>query len=358
MKRKSSLLVVVVLFFISNSCSLATVSFQGLGYLPGSFPSSEATGVSGDASVEVGHSHNAGFWWTEDTGMVGYASTWGGTASYDGSVIASTRRDWHAFTWTSEEGMYLMANDMTIPDSYSIASDVSYDGSVVVGQTKSFGGFRAFRWIPGVGVQILGDIGARGFGVSPDGGTVVGQIDGGNREAFRWTESGGIVGLGTLNGSIESAAYGITEDGLTIVGRCFSGRDEAFLWNESVGMIGLGDLPGGSFSSWAKDVSADGSLIVGCSKTDIGWEAFLWNESNGMRNLKEVLEDDFKLNLTGWTLTWANGVSADGTTIVGRGYNLAGYREAWIATIPEPATVLLLGLGGLFLRKRNDRRLP
>lgn len=43
----------------------------------------------------------------------------------------------------------------------------------------------------------------------------------------------------------------------------------------------------------------------------------------------------------------------DGLTIVGWGYNPDGYDEAWIATIPEPTTLLLLGFGGLALRRKR-----
>ena len=40
----------------------------------------------------------------------------------------------------------------------------------------------------------------------------------------------------------------------------------------------------------------------------------------------------------------AHAVSPDGTVIVGHGSNAAGDTEAWIATIPEPSTLLLAAL--------------
>ena len=63
-----------------------------------------------------------------------------------------------------------------------------------------------------------------------------------------------------------------------------------------------------------------------------------------MRTLAEVLGLD-GIDLTGWTLVSANAISADGTTIVGVGINPAGATEAWVATIPEPGTAVLLGIG-------------
>ncbi|MCA1958668.1 MAG: hypothetical protein LDL14_09095, partial [Nitrospira sp.] len=45
--------------------------------------------------------------------------------------------------------------------------------------------------------------------------------------------------------------------------------------------IPLGDLPGGSFSSMALGVSADGSVVVGVSRSGSGDEAFRWTEATG-----------------------------------------------------------------------------
>src|SRR5687767_3751167 len=65
--------------------------------------------------------------------------------------------------------------------------------------------------------------------------------------------------------------------------------------------------------------------------------AFIWDPSNGERVLQTVLVNDFGLNLTGWTLQVATGVSADGTIIVGRGTH-NGQTEGWVAHLPAPDT--------------------
>ena len=110
-------------------------------------------------------------------------------------------------------------------------------------------------------------------------------------------------------------------------------------------MVGLGDLAGGSFSSNANGVSADGSVVVGSGFTASGPEAFIWDAINGMQNLQAVLEDQLGLDLTGWTLNDASGVSADGTTIVGYGINPLGDTEAFIAIIPTPCPADITGDG-------------
>ncbi len=179
-------------------------------------------------------------------------------------------------------------------------------------------------------------------------------------QMFGWTalSLAALVSLEPI-GDVVNAPFAISQNGNIVVGeRNSAAGSEAYRWTRAGGMLGLGDLPGGSFASGAFDVSADGSVVVG-----YGWvnfvgstEAFIWDTTNGMQNLKDVLVNDHGLNVSGWTLTEALAISPDGLTIVRHGYNPGGYTEAWVATIPEPATLLLLGFGGMgLLRKRCNK---
>jgi len=86
--------------------------------------------------------------------------------------------------------------------------------------------------------------------------------------------------------------------------------------------------------------------------------AFIWDPTNGMRDLTQLLKGS-GVDLSGWSLIAATGVSADGTAIVGSGTDPSGNNEAWLAIlpIPEPGTLLLLGSGiaGLVLFGRTKR---
>jgi len=171
--------------------------------------------------------------------------------------------------------------------------------------------------------------------VSADGSIVVGVNE---YEAFRWTQQTGMVSLGLGYLGLPSSANAVSADGSVIVG---NHGGQVFRWTQQTGRIGLGDVEhigGGD----AKGVSADGSILVGVGSD---WEmAFRWTQKTGMVSLKETLIGA-GLDVSGWTLSSANAISADGFTIVGSGTNPSGQSEAWVANlspepIPEPLTIL------------------
>jgi probable HAF family extracellular repeat protein len=371
----------VVVTFVIGFCSVAhgqVPTFQGLGFLPGGTPSSGVDAISADGTVVVGGatsaSGNEAFRWNSATGMVGLGDLPGGGSnpngrgseaqgvSADGSVVVGKGSSAdsvpvEAFSWTQQNGMvglgYLSS------EKYSEAFGTSGDGSVVVGTGESYD---AFRWTEQGGMQplataIVGVTGSGARAVSGDGSVVVGDVStAAGDQAMRWTQATGMVGLGYLPNPTEnqSLALGVSQNGQVIVGfsssvNTQSGDYEAFRWTQAGGMVGLGDLPGGSFNSSATSVSADGSVIVGNSTTATGQQAFIWDAQDGMRVLQGVLAG-YGLGgpLSGWQLTTAV-VSADGVSFAGTGIDPQGHTEAWVATVPEPASLVLATMAAAVL---------
>jgi probable HAF family extracellular repeat protein len=104
------------------------------------------------------------FFWTAATGMQDIGALAGGDSlghaiSGDGNVIVGEARDknffWHAFRWTATTGMQDLK---TLGGTMSAAHGASLDGSVIVGKsliTSATGSERAFRWTTRTG---MGDL--------------------------------------------------------------------------------------------------------------------------------------------------------------------------------------------------------
>lgn len=103
------------------------------------------------------------------------------------------------------------------------------------------------------------------LGVDNDGSTVVGYASGPGGvapRAYRWTASGGMQPIAGNS----SQANAISRDGSVIVGEFAveSGAPQGFRWTQAGGLQPLASLSG-SASSYARGVNADGSVIVGLS---------------------------------------------------------------------------------------------
>jgi probable HAF family extracellular repeat protein len=270
---------------------------------------------------------------------------------------------------------------MALSDIPGTATGISADGAVVVGWET--GQAKAFRWTAAGGSEHLQPLRAfgqsRALGVSGDGGTVVGEsetyavrwgLDGFasllpglpsiskaiaaswdgsivagttensgelERGAFRWSEGQEVMWLGHLPGDEISYTNDMTPDGRVIVGSSVrysgAGSIRGFRWTLDGGMVGLGFVPTG--------VSDDGGLMIGLNRSG----PMIWTEDVGAVGLQPFLAG-LGLDLTGWRLVDVTANSGDGTTIAGYGYppESATY-DHWIATIPEPTTVVLALLG-------------
>jgi probable HAF family extracellular repeat protein len=369
--------------------SAAQIVFTPIGDLPGgsSTVASELLGVSGNGGVAVGYAvSTAGYEavrWTQAGGMVslgdfagGATTAYGRAASNDGAVVAgagTSASGTEMLTWTAAGGL-VNRGDPAGGSVNAVAYAISANGDVIAGAGNN-GSTVAFRWTAGGGFQSLGFLPGGGSntsqarGISADGSVIVGfssSSTGSGQEAFRWTASGGMVGLGLLPGGIyTSQANAISANGAVVVGSSFNSRNvqEAFRWTAAGGMVGLGELAGGNDLSMAYGASSDGSVVVGYTGVAGGNAAFFWTADAGMRSLQDYLTGQ-GVDLTGWTLRNAWGVSDDGTTIVGSGLH-NGMTEGFIVSglnltaIPEPstsaATAGLLTFAALGWSRRRQR---
>ncbi len=104
----------------------------------------------------------------------------------------------------------------------------------------------------------------------------------------------------------------------------------------------------------ALDVANDGTA-VGFSFGDGVTSAAVWAAGSDQAILLYDWLVDLGVDMSGWdSLTHALAISEDGLTIAGQG-NLAGGggAAAFVAVVPEPATLSFLALGGLALLRRR-----
>jgi probable HAF family extracellular repeat protein len=345
----------------ANCAWAAGYSFTPLGDLPGGSFSSHAFGVSADGAVVVGasasESGREAFRWTRSEGMIalgdlpgGQFESRAGDVSDDGSVIVgtgATDQDIEAWRWTAS-GMVSLGD---LPDGFRFTSAraVSGDGSTIVGTSYRVSDSRseAVRW-RSTGVTHLGDLPGGFFSsdansVSDDGRVVVGGSWTASRpEAFRWTETGGMVSMGSLPGDETfSEAVDVSTDGLIVVGTSTGTTqgERPFRWSTTGGMRALGQLAGHS-ACRPYGMSGDGRIVIGkCDPPNPGddYEAFVWSDPHGIQSLASILETN-GVDLTGWALQQALDISRDGRAIVGYAINPTGNQEAFLATIPEPTT--------------------
>jgi probable HAF family extracellular repeat protein len=242
-----------------------------------------------------------------DLGTLGGLFSFATDVSSDGSVVvgfsdngldANARR--HAFSWTETGGMVDLGSGNG-PDGTSHAYGVSGDGSIVVGVSDFAVNdpnslfpvvtSDAFLWTANNGFQqLVGGGGA--YAVTTDGSVVVGGPDS-NGNAFLWTQAGGMQELGTLPGTVSApgivgtAATGVSDDGQVVVG--------------TAGVYPLLNFVGWNFTPFGYDLNS---------------RPFVWTAATGMQDLNDILANA-GVDLTGITLLGLTGVSTDGQYVCG-----------------------------------------
>lgn len=269
--------------------------------------------------------------------------------SLDGTVLAGTSSS--PFTaavgwrWTEAGGYQMLALPVGTADFGATVGGItvrglSGDGNTLVGAT-SVNIQRAFRWNQAGGYENIGLPGgnapnglpwsgstaaAASFDGSAVAVTVFGTVTTTTQRAARWTSTGGFEIIEPTAGFQRTNALGISRDGMVIGGDLLGtgGAQQAFKWSSAGGIQPLGYVPGATFSFYT-GMSGDAERIVGNSGKD-GAGAFqvpfLWTTADGMRTLDAVVTAA-GVNLGGLTLTRANNISSDGSSIIGNARNAA-----------------------------------
>jgi probable HAF family extracellular repeat protein len=217
----------------------------------------------------------------------------------------------------------------------------------VAGYTTNTNPTRAFLYSNGVR-QYLGTLGGSesyAYGIN-DAGQVVGRSTLANNysHAFLYSD-GSMRDLGTLGG-VTSGAYEINGSGQVVgYSAIATGAWHAFLYSGGA-MKDLGTL--GGASSQALDINSCGQVVGFSNATgDSVVHAFLYSDG-AMVDLNTLLSPG-----SGWKLLQATAINGLGQ-ITGFGTSPSGDTHGFLLTpVPEPATLLLLGLGGIVLRRKR-----
>ncbi len=262
-----------------------------------------------------------------DLGTLGGSNSNAFGVSADGLiVIGQSQNEFgfeEAFRWTATEGMTRLSGLPT--DKGSIARAISGNGQVIVGTIYSVLEpaieDTPFRWSEAVGLETLQKL--TGYdGHDPtrtnfDGTIAVGEAyirDQENSErAVRWASDGSILDLGTLSGDSYSGARDVSDDGTIIIGTSYSasGVARSFKWTQAAGMLDLG-LPAGAE---ARVISGDGRILAGTSEYDALdadgeklYFAVRWTSDGSMEELGSLPGADF---------SGVGDINYDGSVIVG-----------------------------------------
>jgi probable HAF family extracellular repeat protein len=131
----------------------------------------------------------------------------------------------------------------------------------------------------------------------------------------------GFMGLGNLSISDPSGqTYGMSEDGSVVVGSSYTDSiadDQAFRWSDSDGMVALGLLIGHNVS-YSDRISGDGITIIGSGRhrdIDNSFAHFIWTQATGMQPLDVGGE--------------ISAISFDGSVLAGKREQVTGLDEAF-----------------------------
>lgn len=335
--------------------ALAAGTFYGVGDLPGGPVSSRITDLSGDGRFVIGHS---------------------ATEAGQGTSVGSLFR-WSAAGGMEDQGFGVLG--LTVGGIRG--PSISHDGTRASGMFDLFGGFRHVfggetRPLPDS--LLVGDMNSSG--------TVMVGSPRVNADYFtRWRATNGFaVERITLRpGSQFTYATGVSEDGTSAsIYVEENGGGATYLWREGQQPLLVYSVSSGNPTVAENfELSADGEMIIGRtwrwtldagitdltsvitphsiapdSRTILGQRsnrATILTADNQILDVADHLAQQHGFNLSGWQLRDIVAMSDDGTVWAGNGINPQGFREGWVAVIPEPSSLSLLALAMAISTRRR-----
>lgn len=353
----------------ASSVALAAGTFEGLSGLPGANTRSHALGISSDGMVVVGSAEStdgklhAVRWSREGTieridllppPSQDFEFSEAVAASADGSLIVCNY--WESpfcstpFTLRANESQTQL---LTVHRCNALAKSVS--SAAVIGDLFSSDAF-GLHWSmqsgeAGLLAPVPGYDQSSGVAISNRTGIVVGSSSGPfGQQATYWQGPGIGIAADPIAPGIRfriSRFTAVSESGLFAVGEISTDTTnevfQPFIYDVNADVLTRlptpPDGPVGRRTAYPTAISGDGQIIIGYFYSVVGpdiiKDAFIWRSGQGYATLGSVLTSEYGLNLSGWQLLTATGMSAAAGTIVGEGLNPSGQVQAWRAKIGE-----------------------
>lgn len=374
---RSVLLSLATLTVVSRAAAQAygVIDLGSLANAPGDQILSSASGVNFNGHVAV---NNFGTFVADPSTAVNRAAIWtpegalqalGSLPGYADSVaygindrdqvvgVAMSPTGTVPFLWSPESGMTMLSGFEA-----GVLGDALAVNNVgqVVGNYSDSGGYRPYIWSGQSGLRPLGlPAGTTGVvSAINDLGVCAGAIgtpESGLERAALWTAQGELRDLGTLDGAVASQATGINDAG-QVVGwfKDASGTMHAFIWTAEDGMREIDELPGdGQHANGndASDINNLGQVVGGGGFLTFGdvttTNTYLWTYNGGAHRLNELFGQPYPL----FGIYQATSINDRGQ-IVGTGF-VGSVPGAYLASpVPEPASMIALGVGSLALLRR------
>jgi outer membrane autotransporter protein len=324
-----------------NITTLSGISANGsvlVGYSNSPFPvyAAQAVRWTNNSTTAEGLGILSGGTYSVALGVSADGNTIVGTGDYDGSGNATVIR------WIGNSGPVDLGGLIANTNSDPIA--ISADGNTIVGDSVgSDGNQQATRWVGNNAPQGLGYLSGGTYSqaqfVSDNGSVIAGKaIDSSsNQQYVRWVGNNPIEQLSIPSGYAPLNLFAISHDGSVILGNVvdINNADPAIEWvgsNATPTILGM--LPGGSFSE-AHAISANNRVIVGNGDeaSSIGYAtAIEWVDGGPVERVSDALTAK-GVNVTGWDLQEATGVSANGNIVTGFGTDASNNNVVFLANI-------------------------